>query len=59
MQKSTCNSHNAVNNANTRDSRGVDVTGVGAVDCARHNLKRPLSVGDLQKGERYVSVLAP
>jgi hypothetical protein len=50
-----------VNAANTRDSRGVDATGVGAIDCARHNMKRPLSVGDLQKGERYVfaSVLDP
>ncbi|KAJ7033998.1 hypothetical protein C8F04DRAFT_1210759 [Mycena alexandri] len=29
---------------------------VGAVDCARHNMKRPLAVGDLQLGERYLNM---
>jgi hypothetical protein len=57
VQRSTCTSHNAVNDANTRDSRGKDATGVGAVDCARHGMKRPCSVGDLQKGERWVVIL--
>jgi hypothetical protein len=32
----------------------VAATGVGTVDCARHDVKRPNSVGDLQKGERCV-----
>jgi hypothetical protein len=32
-------------------------TGVGTIDCARHDIKRPHSVGDLQKGERYVRSL--
>lgn len=27
---------------------------MGTVDCARHDVKRPLSVGDLRHGERYV-----
>ncbi|KAJ6572922.1 hypothetical protein B0H10DRAFT_1755107, partial [Mycena sp. CBHHK59/15] len=31
-------------------------SGIGAVDCARHNMKRPLAVGDLQLGERYVNM---
>ncbi|KAJ7259063.1 hypothetical protein C8J57DRAFT_1018366, partial [Mycena rebaudengoi] len=26
----------------------------GAVDCARHKMKRPSAVGDLQLGEKYV-----
>jgi hypothetical protein len=26
------------------------------VDCARHNMKRPNGVGDLQQGEKYVVV---
>lgn len=34
--------------------KGLAATGVGAVDCARHDVKRPVAVGDLQKGERYV-----
>ncbi len=29
-------------------------SGVGTVDCTRHDMKHPASVGDLQKGERYV-----
>ncbi|KAF8695219.1 hypothetical protein AX14_001858, partial [Amanita brunnescens Koide BX004] len=31
-------------------------TGIGTVDCARHDMKRPNSIGDLQKGERYVNM---
>ena len=33
--------------------QGLAATGVGVVDCARHDMKRPLAVGDLLKGERY------
>jgi Kyakuja-Dileera-Zisupton transposase len=51
-QRSTCVSHNAVNNADTRDIHGFAVSGVGTVDCARHNMKRPNSIGDLQLGEK-------
>jgi hypothetical protein len=40
--------------ADTKASRGLAATGVGTVDCARHNMKRPNGVGDLQKGEKYV-----
>ncbi len=49
-----CNNHNAVKLANLKDSAILAATGVGAVDCARHGFRRPCSVGDLQKGERYV-----
>ncbi|KAG1722940.1 uncharacterized protein EDB91DRAFT_1240167 [Suillus paluster] len=56
QEKSTCASHSAVNLADTKNARGLATTGVGTVDCARHNLKRPCAVGDLQKGERYINM---
>jgi hypothetical protein len=34
--------------------KGLAATGIGAVDCARHDMKQPLAVGDLLIGERYV-----
>ena len=33
------------------NNHGLAATGVGTVDCARHNMKLPNAVGDLQKGE--------
>lgn len=54
-QPSTCQSHDAVNSADTKETRGLAVTGMGTVDCTRHDVKRPVSCGDLQKGERYVA----
>ncbi|KAH7919505.1 hypothetical protein BV22DRAFT_1108049 [Leucogyrophana mollusca] len=56
QEKSTCAGHNAVNMADTKSDRGLAATGVGTVDCARHNMKLPNGVGDLQKGERYVNM---
>lgn len=50
--KSDCSRHNAVNLADTRPGQGYAATGVGTVECTRHNMKRPSAVGDLQKGER-------
>ncbi|SJL12496.1 uncharacterized protein ARMOST_15923 [Armillaria ostoyae] len=55
-EKSTCNNHDAVKLANSRGGQGAAATGVGAVVCRRHDMKRPLSVGDLQKGERYINM---
>ncbi|KAG2143930.1 hypothetical protein BD769DRAFT_1348075 [Suillus cothurnatus] len=52
QEKSTCSSHNAVNMADTKSNRGPAATGLGTVNCARHNMKQPNAVGDLQKGER-------
>jgi hypothetical protein len=46
--KSTCSQHDAVNSADTRPGQGYAATGVATVECARHNMKRPLGVGDLQ-----------
>ncbi|KAG1847579.1 hypothetical protein F4604DRAFT_1883995 [Suillus subluteus] len=56
LQKSTCSNHNAVNMAETKSSQGLAAMGVGTVDCARHNMKRPNGVGDLQKGEKYLNM---
>ncbi|KAH7906366.1 hypothetical protein BJ138DRAFT_1016340 [Hygrophoropsis aurantiaca] len=56
QEKSTCSGHTAVNSADTKASKGLSATGVGAVDCARHNIKLPNGVGDLQKGEKYVNM---
>ncbi|KAH7906698.1 hypothetical protein BJ138DRAFT_1219360 [Hygrophoropsis aurantiaca] len=56
QETSTCSGHSAVNDADTKSSRGLAATGVGTVDCARHNMKLPNGVGDLQKGEKYVNM---
>ncbi|KAF8877970.1 hypothetical protein BD779DRAFT_1677037 [Infundibulicybe gibba] len=48
---STCSNHAAVNA--DRSGKGLAASGVGTVDCARHDGKRPTSVGDLQRGEKY------
>ncbi|KAJ7863782.1 hypothetical protein B0H14DRAFT_2574722 [Mycena olivaceomarginata] len=50
-QRSHCVAHDTVDKPD-RDARGTASSGIGAVDCARHNMKRPLAVGDLQLGER-------
>ncbi|KAJ7161709.1 hypothetical protein C8R46DRAFT_1284049 [Mycena filopes] len=39
-----------------RESLGTVSSGIGTVDCARHNMERPNAVGDLQKGERYLNM---
>ena len=41
----------AVNQANSRSSKGFSVSGVGAIVC-RHGLVRKNGVVDLQKGKR-------
>ncbi|KAF7980678.1 hypothetical protein HWV62_37111 [Athelia sp. TMB] len=48
--KSDCVNHDAVKSAN-KFTAGLAATGAGTVDCARHNMKRPHAVGDLQAGE--------
>ncbi|KAJ7440330.1 hypothetical protein B0H11DRAFT_2253095 [Mycena galericulata] len=55
QERSTCVSHDAVDKPD-REARGTASSGIGAVDCARHNMKRPLAVGDLQFGERYINI---
>ncbi|KAJ6529050.1 hypothetical protein DFH09DRAFT_1412508 [Mycena vulgaris] len=53
--KSTCVVHDAVNTPD-KEVRGTASSGIGTVDCARHNMKRPRGVGDLQQGERYLNM---
>ncbi|KAJ7733642.1 hypothetical protein B0H16DRAFT_1210260, partial [Mycena metata] len=53
--KSTCVAHDAVNTPD-KEARGTASSGIATVDCARHNMKRPRGVGDLQKGERYLNM---
>ncbi|KAM6497177.1 hypothetical protein JOM56_007650, partial [Amanita muscaria] len=53
---STCSNYDAIKLASMRGSKGTATTGVGTVECIRHDMKRPTSVGDLQKGERYVNM---
>ncbi len=48
-----CNTHDAVKLANIKGAAGLAATGIATVDCSRHKMKRPCSIGDLQKGERY------
>ncbi|KAG2338577.1 hypothetical protein BDR05DRAFT_1004149 [Suillus weaverae] len=56
QEKSTCSSHNTVNMVDMKQLQGLAATGVGTVDCAHHNFKRPNGVGDLQKGEKYINM---
>lgn len=51
-QSDHCNNHDAVKLATLKGSVALAATGVASVDCARHEIKRPCSTGDLQKGER-------
>ena len=51
-QKSTCSRHDAVN-LSEKVGHGHAATGIGACVCSRHDMKRPVSVGDLQRGERF------
>lgn len=50
--KSSCNNHDAIKSASARGGNGTAASGLGTVECSRHDMKRPSAVGDLQKGER-------
>lgn len=52
---STCVGFQALAKATTRSTRGLRYTGVAAVVCGRSEMLLPNAVGNLQKGERYVS----
>ncbi|KAF8170968.1 hypothetical protein BJ912DRAFT_860833 [Pholiota molesta] len=54
--KSSCSRHDAVNLSESRPGQGHAATGVGAVVCSRHDMKRPNGVAQLQKGERYCNM---
>ncbi|KIJ89698.1 hypothetical protein K443DRAFT_72397, partial [Laccaria amethystina LaAM-08-1] len=53
---STCVGFQALAKANSKFSRGLRFTGVGAVSCARSEMVLPSCVGNLQKGERYANM---
>ncbi|KAI0054472.1 hypothetical protein BV25DRAFT_1817015, partial [Artomyces pyxidatus] len=53
---STCSGFAAVANANTKNTKGLRATGVGAVSCAKHEFWMPIGMGDLQRGERYCNM---
>ncbi|KAJ7265087.1 hypothetical protein C8J57DRAFT_1622132 [Mycena rebaudengoi] len=55
QERSRCVAHDAVDKPD-KESRRTVSSGIAAVDCARHNFKRPNAVGDLQLGERYINV---
>ncbi|KAG1892824.1 hypothetical protein F4604DRAFT_1913518 [Suillus subluteus] len=56
QEKSTCISHNAVNMADMKASKGLAAMGVGTVVCTRHDMRLANGVGDLQKGEKYLNM---
>ncbi|KAG1818895.1 hypothetical protein DFJ58DRAFT_673349 [Suillus subalutaceus] len=51
LEKSSCNNHRAVNQANAARHK-LESTGIGGVACARHGCFVPHSMVDFQKGER-------
>ncbi|KAJ7803346.1 hypothetical protein B0H14DRAFT_2225232, partial [Mycena olivaceomarginata] len=53
---SSCSGFQAMFLANARRVKGLRTTGVGGVTCARHNMWRANSIGDLQRGERYCNM---
>ncbi|PBK63779.1 hypothetical protein ARMSODRAFT_893876, partial [Armillaria solidipes] len=53
---STCSGFKTLSHAESKNAVGLWATGVGMCICARHEMVRPLGVGDLQKGERYCNM---
>ncbi|KAK0215451.1 hypothetical protein IW262DRAFT_1299714 [Armillaria fumosa] len=54
-ETNTCNNHDAIKLAQLC-GKGTAVSGMGAVVCAQHNMRHPLLVVDLQKGEAYINM---
>ena len=52
IKVSHCVGFTAMLSANTKKSKGLRATGIGAVSCARHELYRPNGMGDLQFREQ-------
>ncbi|KAG1839346.1 hypothetical protein F4604DRAFT_1885303 [Suillus subluteus] len=55
VEKSSCNNHRAVNQANAARHK-LESTGIGGVACARHGCIVPHSMVDFQKGERQMNM---
>ncbi|KAG1891763.1 uncharacterized protein F5891DRAFT_964141 [Suillus fuscotomentosus] len=58
VEKSSCNNHWAVNQANAARHK-LESTGIGGVACARHSCFVPHSMVDFQKGERQATSTIP
>ncbi|KAG1834638.1 hypothetical protein DFJ58DRAFT_847572 [Suillus subalutaceus] len=54
-QRSECNNHRAVNQANVSRQK-LEATGIGGCACARHGCFVPNSMVDFQKGERQMNM---
>ncbi|KAI0056201.1 hypothetical protein BV25DRAFT_1921198 [Artomyces pyxidatus] len=55
-RRRSCSGFAAIANANTKHTKGLRATGVGAVPCAKHEFWMPVGMGDLQKGEQYCNM---
>ncbi|KAG1870277.1 hypothetical protein DFJ58DRAFT_723174 [Suillus subalutaceus] len=55
VQRSDCNNHRAVNQANASRQR-LEATGIGGCACAQHGCFVPHSMVDFQKGERQMNM---
>ncbi|KAI5897299.1 uncharacterized protein SCHCODRAFT_02489565 [Schizophyllum commune H4-8] len=53
---SSCIAFAALAEKDTKITKGLRVSGVGGVICARHELVQPHGFADLQKGERYCNM---
>ncbi|TRM57970.1 hypothetical protein BD626DRAFT_411100 [Schizophyllum amplum] len=53
---SSCIAFAALAEKDTKVTKGLRVSGVGGVICARHELIQPHGLADLQKGERYCNM---
>jgi hypothetical protein len=51
--KSICNNHDAIKSASMRGGKGTDASGMGTIECSRHDMKCANAIGNLQKGEWY------
>ncbi|KAG1903999.1 uncharacterized protein F5891DRAFT_946598, partial [Suillus fuscotomentosus] len=58
VEKSSCNNHRAVNQANAARHK-LESTSIGGVACARHGCFVPHSMVDFQKGERQATSTIP
>ncbi|KAG1722601.1 uncharacterized protein EDB91DRAFT_1255997 [Suillus paluster] len=55
IERSSCNNHRAVNQANASWHK-LETTGIGGCACARHGCFVPHSMVDFQKGERQMNM---
>ncbi|KAJ7302220.1 hypothetical protein DFH08DRAFT_989800, partial [Mycena albidolilacea] len=55
-EMSNCSGFQAMFLANKKRVKGLCMTGVGGVTCARHNMWQTNGIGDLQLGERFCNM---